>query len=268
MNANTHFFKFRNWPLNAFLTFSLLICLAGYALIRQLSEFNKIEVSNNLASIGQLKVNQIRSYLDERRGDAISLTNFLTVPAAHHWMMHSSGANLPPSLKQPLERVITANQYGGMLLLDGQANTRLGIGRYTELSPAGKAMAQGVLHDRIPMAFQIYFGDPSAPEKPLLDIFVPVISQGNAQVMGVLVLRDDLHLLYQLINTWPVQSNSAESLLVTRDGNDVLFLNELRHKKNTALKLRTPLNGNSISPGWPAVRAAQGYSGFLEAYDY
>lgn len=268
MTVDTHCFHSRYWPLVAFLTFSLLLSVAGYALIRQLSEINKIEVSHNLSSIGQLKANQIRSYLDERRGDAIALTNFLNVPAAHQWMIRSPGSNLPSTLRQPLERVINANQNDGILLLDGQANTRLSIGRYAELSDAGKTMALGVLRDRTPMAFQIYFGDPSSPEKPLLDIFVPVVNPDNSQVMGVLVLRDDLHFLYQLINTWPVESKTAESLLVTRDGNDVLFLNELRHKKNTALKLRFPLNGGSNTSGWPGIRAAQGYTGYLEALDY
>ncbi|MDO8351575.1 MAG: PAS domain S-box protein, partial [Gallionella sp.] len=268
MNVNPLILRSRNWPVAAFLIFSALLFVAGYALKHQLLKINKAEVSSNLASIGQLKANQIRSHLDERRGDAIALANFLTVPDAHRWLAHKSPTYLPASLLLPLERVIDAHQYGGMLLLDDKANIRLGLGRYPQLSDAGKTMALGILRDRTPMAFQIYFGDPSHPEKPLLDIFVPVVNPDGSQLMGVLVIRDDLHFLYQLINSWPGESKTAESLLVTRDGNDVLFLNELRHKKNTALKLRIALNKDIHTPGWPAIRVAQGYTGFLEVKDY
>jgi len=70
----------------------------------------------------------------------------------------------------------------------------------------------------------IYFGDPSAPDQPLLDTFVPIINPDTLTVMGVLVLRDDLHFLFSLIQSWPVESETGETLLVTRDGDDVLFL--------------------------------------------
>ena len=268
MNIDARVLQSRYWPIAAFLVFSVLLISVGFALKHQLFKINKAEVSRNLASIGHLKVNQIRSYLDERRGDAIALTNFLNVHEAHQWLVRKSEAKLPASLLSPLNKVITANQYGGMLLLDDKADIRLNLGQYPQLSDAGKTMALGVLHGKIPMAFQIYFGDPSHPQKPLLDIFVPVVNPDNSQPIGVLVIRDDLHFLYQLINTWPGDSRTAESLLVTREGDNVLFLNELRHKKNTALRLRIALSGDTHTPGWPAILAAQGYTELLEVNDY
>jgi len=45
-----------------------------------------------------------------------------------------------------------------------------------------------------------------------------------------------------------------------KEGGSVLFLNELRHQKNTALKLRIPLTKKEV----PAVQAALGYKGILE----
>jgi len=70
--------------------------------------------------------------------------------------------------------------------------------------------------------------------------------------------------LYPLIEKWPTPSPSAETLLVTRDGGDVLFLNELRHRKGTALKLRIPLNQKEL----PASMAVQGREGPVESLDY
>ncbi|MBI5438715.1 MAG: EAL domain-containing protein [Nitrosomonadales bacterium] len=115
----------------------------------------------------------------------------------------------------------------------------------------------------------IYFGDPSAPDKPLLDAFVPLVDPDTLAVMGVLVLRDDLRFLYALLQSWPVESASGETLLVTRDGDDVLFLNELRFKKDTALKLRLPLRRSADEPPIPTIEMLKnGYYGPLEAVDY
>ena len=48
-------------------------------------------------------------------------------------------------------------------------------------------------------------------------------------------------------------SRTGETLLVRRDGNDVLFLNELRHPRDPAITLRIPLDRVNV----PAVMAAR-----------
>ena len=61
----------------------------------------------------------------------------------------------------------------------------------------------------------------------------------HSKTIAVLSLEMDPHtFLYPLIRSWPTQSKTAETLLVERDGNDVLFLNNLRFRENTALSLR------------------------------
>ena len=58
-------------------------------------------------------------------------------------------------------------------------------------------------------------------------------------------------------------SRSAETLLVRRDGDDVLFLNKLRHRPDPALTLRIPLSQSDL----PAARAALGKTGAFEGRD-
>jgi PAS domain S-box-containing protein len=53
-------------------------------------------------------------------------------------------------------------------------------------------------------------------------------------------------------------------VLVRRDGEDVLYLNELRHNKAAAMTLRHPLSETTQ----PAVRAALGEEGLVEGKDY
>ncbi|CAK0739383.1 two-component system, sensor histidine kinase and response regulator [Gammaproteobacteria bacterium] len=51
------------------------------------------------------------------------------------------------------------------------------------------------------------------------------------------------HLLesFPSLQTWPVPSISGEIVLFRRDGDEILYLNKLRHWSNTAMKLRLPV---------------------------
>ena len=107
----------------------------------------------------------------------------------------------------------------------------------------------------------------AAPDGPIhLSVLVPVLDGGeDTEAMGILVFRIDPEKnLYSYITRWPTPSQTAETLLVRRDGNDALYLNELRFQKNTALKLRIPLGRQDV----PAVKAALGQEGIVERVDY
>ena len=65
--------------------------------------------------------------------------------------------------------------------------------------------------------------------------------------MPLVVLHaDPADWLYHLLQTWPVPSTSGEIVLVRRDGDQVLYLNELRHRKGSALQFRVPLANREV----------------------
>lgn len=251
-----------------FLNFVVLSCAASYILIDNFKQIEKARAFENLHGIGKLKSGQIQKYLQERKGDALVGSKFLGSHQVQHWLNNPSG-EMPSVARQSLEAAIKAYQYGGALLLDDKANIRFGSGPYLELSKTAKSLASRAIKENTLQVSSIYFGDPSNPDKPLLDVFVPFVKPDTSAVMGVLVLRDNLQFLYALLQTWPVESLSGETLLVTRDGDDVLFLNELRFKKETALKLRLSLRRSADEPPIPTIEMLKsGYFGSLEAVDY
>lgn len=97
---------------------------------------------------------------------------------------------------------------------------------------------------------------------------VPAAGLGSSpadRAAGVLVLQVNARdFLYPLIEPWPTPSPSAETLLVRREGQEVVFLNDLRHRKGTALTLRRPLE----DPHLPAAMGARGQRGVREGVDY
>jgi len=121
------------------------------------------------------------------------------------------------------------------------------------------------IRERRPVLTKFHIG--AGDSGPHIGSVAPVFSVDTpeAPALGAVIATiDPGDYLYPLIESWPTASPSAETLLVTRDGNDALFLNELRHRKGTALKLRIPLLQSEV----PASMAAQGKEGPVEGVDY
>ena len=75
---------------------------------------------------------------------------------------------------------------------------------------------------------------------------------------------DPNQLLYPLIQSWPTPSKTAETLRVRSEGDQVVYLNELRHRKGTALALGLPVPQGML----PASVAAAGRETVLSGIDY
>jgi PAS domain S-box-containing protein len=83
--------------------------------------------------------------------------------------------------------------------------------------------------------------------------------------LGCLVeVSDTQRFLDPLVDSWPVPSATAESVLVRRDGDQVVFLNNLRRSGQKALRFRLPLTRKDL----PAVMAVQGRQGLVAGVDY
>ena len=104
-------------------------------------------------------------------------------------------------------------------------------------------------------------------DKIFLAIVVPVFDPDMPEeVIASMVLRiDPNHYLYPLIADWPGSSETAETLLVRQEGNEVVYLNELRFADNTSLNLRFEITADLDRP---AVMAARGQVGIVEGLDY
>ncbi len=100
-----------------------------------------------------------------------------------------------------------------------------------------------------------------------LTIVAPLRLAGDASAGPVAIVVFEVNperFLFPLLQSWPTASLTAETLLVRREGDQVVFLNELRHRSGTALKLRFPVT----RPGLPAAIAVAGREAIFEGKDY
>jgi len=215
---------------------------------------------NELSAIADAKATQIAAWRRERMADADTIFANPIVTASLRRVIEGKAPAAETDGVRAWLGVLVRSEYDAAFLLDRHGRVVMSAGgRVLPPEPeAATAMAEA---PRITLSDLHRAADSTIH----LDLAVPVRPANGAGASGALALYiDPRRVLFPLLQTWPTPSRTAETLLVRRDGDRVTYLNELRHRKNTALSLSAPLD----NPSLPAAAAALGREGTLEGVDY
>jgi two-component system, cell cycle sensor histidine kinase and response regulator CckA len=239
------------------------LLVGGYRYYQSETERIRQEKYREIAAIGKLKAGQIEQWRQERLSD---ISRSSKAPyfreGLQEWFLDRNNPALQTKLHDRLALDQRDEGYADVLLLDTEYRILLSADPQPHplSSEAKKAVAQA-LAGRTPMLSDLY----RCPHGVVhVDAVGPILDD-NGQPIAVWVLRSNAEsLLYPLIQSWPTPSRTAETLLVRREGDELLFLNDLRHKPNSALSLREPLSRQNL----PAVQAVLGKEGIFQGKDY
>jgi PAS domain S-box-containing protein len=221
------------------------------------------EVEKNIQAVSVFKATQIVQWRKERIQDAAHIAaDPALVRQVTHWL-RTPGAQEPPLLRQYLRQVNNLYQLDDLVLTDANGQVRLAVsGHGQRLHTESLTALQRALREQRPGLSDLYAGANRA--SPCLDAVAPLMDEAGNRA-GAIVLRIPAgNFLYPLLNAWPTHSASGETVLVRREGDHVLFLNQLRHAPDSALKLRLSLTQGQF----PAVMAVLGRKGMVEGVDY
>jgi PAS domain S-box-containing protein len=220
-----------------------------------------------LSTISYLKIRQISQWRSERIGDGIFLGgNLLLVRRISEFLQNKSDVQLENDILSTLKSLTESFDYNSVILLEKSGRVRLAYPREdtTEGDPV-KPLLSFIFNQGNVFLTDLHKSEPSG--KVHLDLIVPLIdhSRNDSIVVGLLALRiDPQKVLFPLIQSWPTNSKSAETLLVRRDGDEIVYLNELRHLKNSTLVFKKPLSAEHL----PAAMAVEGINSVLDGIDY
>lgn len=242
------------------------ILAGGVLFYRDQKQRLRREVEQELLIIADAKVAQIQQWRTDRLADAgYVIEDPFDVEEVSKWLAHRA----PESAAQILawfRGMQRHSPYRNISLVDAEGRTLLGLVEPLKpLAPLARQSLALALRERTPVLSDLH-SDPATGE-PHLDVIAPLWSrrgEGEEALGAVIFSVDAEQFLYPLLQSWPVASQTAETLLVRRENNHVLFLNELRHQTNTALKLRLPLDRSET----PAVMAVRGTTGVVTGRDY
>jgi PAS domain S-box-containing protein len=249
--------------LAVFAVITLALLAGGYSYY--LAEADEIseEKYQAIAAICELKSGQIQQWRQARLGDA---TVVAMNPFVSKAVSESSGDAFAPVLRTALReylKTIALNYgYSDILLLSPDGNLLVSFKDASQpLNPATQRAFVASLTGREAVLSDFFRGSGDIIH---IDA-VGVLRDAGGKPLAVAILRSDADTyLFPLIQSWPTPSRSSETLLVLREGNELVFLNELRHRSKTALSLREPLTLTNL----PAVQAVLGRLGRFEGKDY
>jgi PAS domain S-box-containing protein len=241
------------------------LAIGAWFLKTEREELRK-DANVTLEAIAQLKVEEVVRWRIERMGDAaVIMESPFFAEATARWL-DDPGAERTEEMLAHFRSLQQHYDYRQVLLVDAGGEVRLGISDHR--GPLHEEAVQAVaaaVRDRKPMLTDLHVGP--GGEEPHLDVVAPLfVRRGEVVVaIGAILLQcDPRRFLYPLIQNWPTPSRTAETLLVRREGQAALFLNELRHRPGTALKLRIPLTQTDV----PSVMAVLGQQGVVQGRDY
>jgi hypothetical protein len=220
-----------------------------------------------LSAISYLKIRQITQWRLERIGDGKFLgENLLLVKKFSEYLKNPSNLPLRKDILQSLKSLTENFDYKNALLVENNGNVSLAYpGEDTLIGDHLKPLLPGIIKERRIVLTDMHKAN--LINFVHLDLVIPLIdrSKNDTMVLGLLALRvDPQKVLYPLIQSWPTPSKSAETLLLRREGDEIVYLNELRHLKNSELTLKKPVSTEKL----PAAMAVEGITGTIDGIDY
>lgn len=222
-----------------------------------------------LQSIADLKVAQIASWRATRVHDAeyLRMSGKIAELAA--------AIDVPPGdehsrsgLHELLALLQTSSRFDQIVYFGRNGAPLFSIPQEPLLaSERTRAAVRIVMQTQMPMSRDLQRDEASG--ECYMDLLEPIRSPErtpDAPALGVILLRNYAsQYLYPLVQSWPVDSPTAETLLARKEGARVLFLNTLRHAQHPPMTFSVPIRE---SPNTPAVMAVAGRRGVVEGLDY
>ena len=219
--------------------------------------------NQTLSAIAGLKAAAAAAWLQERltEGELLGGNPFL-VQAAYRFFETRSSQRADDLLAWMMSLKMRQS-YAEVHLLDASGTVRLSTSQGTrELEPQTAAAAAKAIREKGVVTCDLHHHGSGHVQ---LSVAAPLVFPGRNAVIGAIVLLiDPQQFLYPHIQGWPTPSRTAETSLVRREGDHVLYLNNLRHRKKTALSLSIPLTRREV----PAVQAILGRKDGIEGVDY
>ena len=265
-NINKTSSTFKGAIIGLLTIITILLTCAWWIYLDQTTNLSR-DAESRLTSIVNLKVNQIVAWRAELLTDASLLSEDEFFTQRVIGFLAAPDVENTKRIRARLSIQKNKRRYMDILLVDAAGTIHLDLLEEStgEGHPEVQASLSRSFQEHRPIISDLYKS--SSHTSPHLLVVAPFFTENGKDPTpagAIIFVCDAETFLYPLVKSWPVPSRTAESLLVRRDGDNALFLNDLRNLPGAALSHRIPLNRTDV----PAVMAILGKVGIMEGTDY
>ena len=256
---------FPHWIKATLVLAVLALLAAGAWFYHSQGQIVQNNIEEELTIIAQLKRDQIVAWRKERLGDAAVLSGSPFFILGVVDFLHDRSDENTHGLLSYFQSIQENFHYADILLVDPDGKVLLSVSENTLTHSAYAPVLPIALRERTPVFIDLH--NEMQDLKPHISVVAPlftVVQHAQKPIGALILVSDASQFLYPLIQSWPNNRKTEETLLVRRDRDDVLFLNNLRHQPDAALKLRIPLSRLNL----PASMAVSGQKGIVMGKDY
>lgn len=241
-----------------------IVAVLGFCYFNYQKQQIVFEKQHELAAIADLKVAQIGRWRTERLNHIEYIYNN---PLFYHqvkaFLDNPDDAEKKNDIITWLKSIQSLKIFDDVYLFDAKDREIFSIRTDGPLGLHAKGLIAQAHVDLRPVFSDLHTA--TTADFSHFDIVVPLVDSRSSSLTGILFMRlKPQNGLYPRTQNWPTPSRTAETLLVRREKDSVLFLNDLRHKPGYALKLRLPIDKKDSVAGM----AVKGEEGVLEGVDY
>jgi PAS domain S-box-containing protein len=250
------------WLLAAILLITGIVG-GGWFFLKRQEAVSRQAAEQALTSVADLKAEELESWMKERWGDAAlvrvsqPVRELLAAPVSS--TKESAVVEYFYEIQQAYDyELIALFDSRGTLLQTTSTNL------LQQHSCVAEHVQSALLATNV-VVVDLHRGRPGEPIHCSLLCPIRRTPQTNDPAAGVVLLMvNPQRFLYSFLERWPVPSQTAECILLRREGEELVYLNETRRCRGTALSLRIPLTRTEM----PVVRAALGERGITIGLDY
>lgn len=256
------------FPLLTFVVIAVAFAVTSFQSFRKIEGLIVEDKLQDLGAIADMKAGQITTWKKNliRHGETFPKASFVP-DEFDRWQRQG----MPPDARKKILKALLGMKYvhgyKDITLFDPQGLARISTMEGNAVRDADDvALAAEAIRSGKVIMSDIHRGGPDG-EGIRIDLVAPlVVAEGKGDsIVGAVVFEiDPREFLYPLVESWPSPSPSSETVLIRLDGDSVMYLNDLRYRKGTALSLRLPLSMSHL----PAVMAVRGVESTTEGVDY
>ncbi|MBN1926491.1 MAG: PAS domain S-box protein [Prolixibacteraceae bacterium] len=245
-----------------FIVFSFIVVIGVNRFFNYEKNLVVASQEKELKTIASLKIDQLSGwYYDEINDAKVISYNIYFIKRIREWIKNPYKKNAD-ELQNYIKGLRDEHGYYSLIIFDPALNQTVST---------DSILHEPIIHEKV-LNRLINSGNISCTgfykcadcRKVFIDFYAPVYDEYNRTIAYVVFRHDPAQNIFPLIKTWPVPSKSSETLIIRKEADSVLFLNDLRHLENAGLNLKISMENKEV----PAVYTAMGNNGFVEGIDY
>lgn len=249
-------------PYLIFFVVSVLAVITGLLIYNEQQTKIKSQIYSQLSYVSKVKQEQIINWINITVDHTYNSDQWLN-NEINQFINSSADIETKNRIRNWFKNINSSSEYLDAYLLDTKMNVGLSLNNKPFLQEIDKKYFDSALTTRKPVLADFHKNN----NHIFIGVITPLILKRgrDEKIIGFLLqIVNPKNSLYPLIKSWPTDARTAETLLIRVEGDSILYLTELLHKRNTEMNFKVSINKTEV----PAVRAVKGYIGIFDGIDY